>query len=258
MSTCRYFHRPLNWQKLYEVGFSAIPPKSSETLQNAKYRLPANATTKGLRKMQKSDVDGVLDLLQRYLERFDLAQNYSREEVQHWLLNEAKSADEQVIWAYVVEDADTHKITDFLSYYSLPSTVIGKKKHSHVNAAYLFYYATASAFNDDAAAHKARLNLIMTDALTLAKQVSLHTRQALLLRASAHAPAAKLRRDECPHPAPQPAVPGEVQVRAWRRSSALLPVQLQSHADCRRHECQRPAGREVCRRDWSRDVIALG
>ena len=104
VSTCRYFHRALNWMKLYEVGFSPLPPNSKPQFQVRKYKVPENTTTQGLREMQKKDLDAVHILLERYLKRFDLAPVFSREETEHYLLpGKDVTAEEQVIWSYVVE-----------------------------------------------------------------------------------------------------------------------------------------------------------
>jgi glycylpeptide N-tetradecanoyltransferase len=103
VSTCRYFHRSLDWQKLYEVKFSPCPPNSKPSYQVQKYRLPEHTSTKGLRAMEMKDVDAVLDLLKKYLARFDMAPVFTREEVVHWLLHEKSNPNEQVVWSYVVE-----------------------------------------------------------------------------------------------------------------------------------------------------------
>jgi glycylpeptide N-tetradecanoyltransferase len=110
-------------------------------------------------------------LLEKYLKRFDMAPEYDRGEVEHWLLHDGQSAVEQVVWTYVVEDQNTHKITDFFSFYCLESSVIGNQKHDNIRAAYLFYYATEAAFGENERALKERLNALMTDALILAKKV---------------------------------------------------------------------------------------
>ena len=102
ISTARYFHRALNWQKLYEVGFSPCPSNSKPQFQVRKYHLPDRTSTKGLREMQAQDVDAVHDLVGRYLKRFDMTPIFDREEVKHWLLNMNSSAD-QFIFSYVVE-----------------------------------------------------------------------------------------------------------------------------------------------------------
>jgi glycylpeptide N-tetradecanoyltransferase len=171
VSTCRYFHRALNWEKLYEVGFSPLPHGSTKQRQIIRYKVPEKTSTQGLREMEARDVDAVLDLLKRYLERIDMAQVFDKTEFEHWMFPKEKPK-EQVVWSYVVEDPHSKKITDFFSFYNLESTVIGHKKHKVVKAAYLFYYATEAAFDKDKTMLKPRLNALMKDALILSKKVS--------------------------------------------------------------------------------------
>jgi glycylpeptide N-tetradecanoyltransferase len=103
VSTCRYFHRALDWQKLYEIKFSPLPSNSKPQYQIRKYALPDHTATKGLRPMEAKDIDAVLDLLKRYLAKFDMAPVFTREEVDHWLLHKKDAPGEQVIWSYVIE-----------------------------------------------------------------------------------------------------------------------------------------------------------
>ncbi|KAF2755065.1 Glycylpeptide N-tetradecanoyltransferase [Pseudovirgaria hyperparasitica] len=180
VSTCRYFHRSLNWEKLYEVGFSPMPPGSTVTRQVAKYRLPSKTSTAGARPMETKDIDAVLSLLRRYLDKFDFVPMFTRDEVEHWFLHKPKADDERVIWAYVVEDT-SGKITDFFSFYCLESTVIASSKHKVVRAAYLYYYATETAFGNDQDALKTRLNELMNDALILARNAKFDVFNALTL-----------------------------------------------------------------------------
>ena len=73
-----------------------------------------------------------------------------------------------------MQDPQTHKVTDFFSFYALESSVIKSSKHSVVRAAYLFYYASESAFETGPDAQKnlkVRLNALMHDALIIAKKV---------------------------------------------------------------------------------------
>lgn len=170
VASCRYFHRSLDWLKLYEVGFSPLPQNSTKARQITKYHLPSATATPGLRVMQAKDIPVVLDLLERYLNRFDMAPRFSEEEMKHWMLHDDKAI-EQVVWTYVIEDPKTHKITDFFSFYCLESSVIGNQKHETVRAAYQFYYATETAFAEKEKDLKERLNLLMNDALILAKKV---------------------------------------------------------------------------------------
>ncbi|KAL4913434.1 acyl-CoA N-acyltransferase [Aspergillus aurantiobrunneus] len=170
VSSCRYYHRPLDWLKLYEVGFSPLPAGSTKARQITKNHLPSNTSTPNLRPMEAKDVDAVHELLERYLKEFDLNQAFNREEIEHWLVYKENPQKEQVIWSYVVEDPETQKVTDFFSFYNLESTVIQHPKHDCVRAAYLYYYATETAFSNDKKALKDRLQMLMSDALILAKK----------------------------------------------------------------------------------------
>ncbi|KAF2691622.1 N-myristoyl transferase [Lentithecium fluviatile CBS 122367] len=180
ISTCRYFHRAINWEKLYDVGFSPLPHNSTKQRQIVRYKLPDETLTPGLRELEAKDVDTVVDLLRRYLERMDMAQVYSKGEFEHWMVPSANSK-EQVVWSYVVEDPETKKVTDFFSFYNLESTVIGHKTHNVIKAAYLFYYATETAFAKDESLLKPRLNMLMKDALILAKKENFDVVNSLTL-----------------------------------------------------------------------------
>ncbi|KIX96080.1 uncharacterized protein Z520_08335 [Fonsecaea multimorphosa CBS 102226] len=181
VGSCRYFHRSLDWLKLYEVGFSPLPPNMTQAKMIARNQLPPNTSTTGWRKMEEKDVDAVHDLLSRYLERFDLAQVFSRAEIVHWFLNREKH-ENQVVWSFVVEDSDG-KITDFGSFYCLESSVIGEmsKKHEKIRAAYLYYYATEHAFNPKEKGLKERLLQLGQDLLIEAKKAKFDVFNALTL-----------------------------------------------------------------------------
>lgn len=171
ISVCRYYHRPLDWLKLYEVGFSPLPRGSTKARQITKNHLPSVTSTPGLRQMRVDDIYAVLDLLERYEKRFAMNQVFTRDEVEHWLVHRENDEQEQVVWSYVVEDPETHKITDFFSFYNLESTVIQHPKHNNVRAAYLYYYGTEAAFSGNMKELRERLQMLMNDALILAKKV---------------------------------------------------------------------------------------
>ena len=100
-----------------------------------------------------------------------MCQEFTREEVDHWLVNKEKPED-QVTFSYVVEQGG--KVTDFVSFYSLESSVIKKEKHDNVRAAYLYYYATETVFKGGAGVekqYKERLTGLVQDALIEAKKV---------------------------------------------------------------------------------------
>ncbi|EPY50486.1 N-myristoyltransferase 1 [Schizosaccharomyces cryophilus OY26] len=175
VSVCRYMHRSLNWKKLYEIGFAPLPFGSSPTKEMAKYHLPSETATPGLRPMEKRDVTQVQSLLSRYLERFELAHYFNETEVQHWFLGNDEVSKGPVIWSYVVEDPKTKRITDFFSFYSLPSSVLGNPKYSDIKAAYLYYYASDSYPKDTSKASSdkfvERCKLLIKDSLILANRL---------------------------------------------------------------------------------------
>ncbi|KAM9852101.1 glycylpeptide N-tetradecanoyltransferase 2 [Aulostomus maculatus] len=157
VSTCRYWHRSLNPRKLVEVKFSHL--SRNMTLQRTMklYRLPDSTKTPGLRPMERRDIRLVTELLQKYLRRFQLAPSMGEEEVAHWFLPQ-----ENIIDTYVVEGAGG-VLTDFASFYTLPSTVMHHPLHRSLKAAYSFYNVhTQTPLLD-----------LMNDALILAKLVML-------------------------------------------------------------------------------------
>ncbi|RVX73904.1 Glycylpeptide N-tetradecanoyltransferase [Exophiala mesophila] len=178
VGSARYFHRSLDWLKLYEVGFSPLPPNTTQAKMVVRNQLPTTTSAKGLRPMQEKDIDAVYDLLTRYLARFELIQVFTKAEIKHWFLNNQEPQD-QVVWSYVVEQEG--KITDFASFYCLESTIIGGKKHDKIRAAYLYYYASDQAFNPKEKGLKERLQVLINDMLIEAKKVKFDVFNALTL-----------------------------------------------------------------------------
>ncbi|KAL5039487.1 glycylpeptide N-tetradecanoyltransferase [Batrachochytrium dendrobatidis] len=160
VSTCRYYHRSLNPKKLVDTGFSYIPRNMTMARMIRLYKMPDEPKTPGVRPMTLEDVPQVKKLMSEYLSRFELFHDMTEEEIAHWILPVDK-----VMYSYVVYDDQKKKVTDFFSFYSLPSTVIGNPVHSHINAAYLFHYAPMGMGEDPA-----RIQLLINDALILAKK----------------------------------------------------------------------------------------
>jgi glycylpeptide N-tetradecanoyltransferase len=84
------------------------------------------------------------------------------------------------------QEPSTGRITDFFSFYSLPSTIINNPKHDILEAAYLFYYATDVAFqkgidDENDGRLKNRLLDLMGDALIVADQAKFDVFNALTL-----------------------------------------------------------------------------
>ncbi|CED82593.1 n-myristoyl transferase [Phaffia rhodozyma] len=153
IGTSRYFHRNLNPQKLIAINFAILPRNMTMARCIKHYSVPTQPQIPGWREMEEKDLSQVGALLRRYLARFQVAPVYDDDELRHWLLSGkgvgekvGGKRDKQVTWAYVVENPETHQITDVMSFYSLPSTVIKSTQYPILNAAYTFYYATDVAF----------------------------------------------------------------------------------------------------------------
>jgi len=122
ISTCRYYHRPLNWLKLYETGFSPLPPKSTKERMVLRNKLPENTNIPGMRLMEEKDVESVTKLLDSYLAKFDLSPVYTEEEIRHWLLHKVDDEGQRVIWTYVVPVSSAQSI--LLTGRTLPTTIL--------------------------------------------------------------------------------------------------------------------------------------
>lgn len=137
----QYYHRSLNPEKLVALRFSSIPQKllkfqNPMTVMKRLYRLPDNLR-KDIREMKAEDVPAVHKLLMTYFLKFDMRPVFTMEEIDHYLLPKPG-----VVYTYVVESDGA--VTDFFSFYSLPSTVIGNAMYKELNAAYVHYYTATT------------------------------------------------------------------------------------------------------------------
>merc|ERR1712048_675736 len=152
VGVARYHHRNMNPKKLVAIQFTSLTKNQTMNRMIRLMKLPDKPSIPGLRPMERKDCTKAWKLLSEYLKKFNLAPVYSEEEFVHWFLPR-----EGVIYSYVVENADGD-ITDFASYYSLPSTVVNNKQYDKLNAAYCYYNVSK------------RLTALMKDMLTVAKQ----------------------------------------------------------------------------------------
>ncbi|KAG6837290.1 hypothetical protein H0H93_011892 [Arthromyces matolae] len=212
VSVCRYYHRLINVQKLIDIKFAYVPRNMTLARMLRVNKVATTFAVPGLREMEERDIPQVADLFTRYMRRFDLAPLYDLDEIKHQFMSGMGTGDigsagvgrriGQVTWSYVVEvtisqnsgrdwllnirfkDPETHKITDFFSFYSLPSTVIGNTKFPVLEAAYLFYYGTETAFLDgteETGELKKRLETVIGDALVVANNAGFDVFNALTL-----------------------------------------------------------------------------
>lgn len=126
------------------------------------YKLPDEPKTKGFRQIQPKDVPKAFKLLMDNLSSFHLAPVFDEEEFGHWFLPK-----NNIIECFIVENDGN--VTDLVSYYALPSTVMHHPVHKQVKAAYSFYnVSTVTPMYD-----------LITDALISAKNLNFDVFNAL-------------------------------------------------------------------------------
>lgn len=132
ITLARYYHRSLNPKKLIDVKFSSLPPGQNITRMVKLYKLPEETKTPGLREFKPKDVHQVTKLLMDYLSTHKVYTKFTEEDVKHWFLPR-----KEVVYTYVVEN--DKKITDLISFYCLPSSILKHEKYKKLKAAYAFY-----------------------------------------------------------------------------------------------------------------------
>lgn len=129
------------------------------------YKLPDFPKTPGFRLMAEKDVQLAHQLLADYLIQFNLKPVFTVDEFRHWFLPQ-----NGIIYSYIVED-ENGAITDLVSYYTLPSTVMHHAVHKNVKAAYAFYNVSTKTpwldLMNDALISARNLNFDVFNALDL-------------------------------------------------------------------------------------------
>ncbi|KAL3503794.1 hypothetical protein ACH5RR_033635 [Cinchona calisaya] len=154
ITTCQYWHRSLNPKKLIGVGFSRLGARMTMSRTIKLYKLPDQTASSGFRMMEPHDVPAVTRLLRNYLKQFVVSPDFDENDVEHWLLPK-----KNVVYSFVVESPETHEITDFCSFYTLPSSILGSHNYSILKAVYSYYNVST----------RTALTQLMNDALIVAK-----------------------------------------------------------------------------------------
>jgi glycylpeptide N-tetradecanoyltransferase len=110
-------------QWLDGTGVSVHPPG---------HNCPLCPRPAGFRQIKEADYPAVTDLLNGYLSRYQLCQRFSEAELRHFL-----APQDNLVHVYVVEDPASGKISDLVSFYCLPSSVLNHPEHTELKAAYM-------------------------------------------------------------------------------------------------------------------------
>ena len=133
-----YFHRNLNVKKLVDIGFTYLPPNMNMARAKKLYDLPKELPLQGFRPMEPKDVNDVYLLLDEFEKKYKVHGYYSKEEVAHWFLPRRN-----VIYSYVRVNKE-NKVTDLISFYCLPSSVLQNPNYKKLMAAYSFFNINTS------------------------------------------------------------------------------------------------------------------
>lgn len=154
IAQCRYHHRTLNPKKLIDTGFSALA-KNMNMARTIKLYKVADHPTHNLIPLQDKHIKSAYKLLTDRLKKYPLHPIFSEAEFKHFMLPR-----EDIIYTYVLLN-DDNQVTDLMSFYNLPSTVVHHPVHNQIKAAYAFYnVATTIPLKD-----------LMSNALIMAKKV---------------------------------------------------------------------------------------
>merc|ERR1719278_241013 len=84
-----------------------------------------------------ADIEGACKLLNNYLTKYKLVTEFNEDEFAHWFLPR-----KNIIDTFVVENDG--QVTDMVSFYTLPSTVMSHPAYDSIKAAYSFYNVAGS------------------------------------------------------------------------------------------------------------------
>jgi len=162
IGSCKYWHRSINPRKLIESKFSHLSKNLTMQRTIKLYKLPEKIETT-LIPMRKEHLNAAFDLLSNYLQKFHLAPIFSFEEFEHFFM-----PSDNVIYSYVIEN-ELGVVTDLVSFYCLPSTIVNNPVHKQIKAAYGFYNVATTV----------SITTLMNDALILANKENFDVFNAL-------------------------------------------------------------------------------
>ena len=98
------------------------------------HKLPANFFIPKMRPMEAGDVPQVTRLLNNYLGNIKIQMKFNEDEVAHFMLPRDK-----VLYSYVDCQAGDNVVTDFFSFYCLPSSILQHADYDTLWVAYSYY-----------------------------------------------------------------------------------------------------------------------
>lgn len=135
VTTIKYYHRPINIDKMVATGFTRLT--NNLTVDQIKNGIKIRGKPSELFvKMEPDHVGSAYKLFNKYMDKYNYHPIYSLDEFNYLFMNN------DFVSSYVLED-DNGNVVDFISYYTLKTKVLtnnNSDKNEFLNIAYLFYY----------------------------------------------------------------------------------------------------------------------
>lgn len=139
ITTLRYYHRPFNYLKLFELGFTDLEseklpnkkdPERVQKLVNVIGEIPKNYLI-----MEEKHINSILKIYNNYIQRHNIYVYYRVDDLKRMLLNN------EIVKSYVILDSNGN-VVDFVSYYVLNSFSESSENNiiNEIYAGYLFLY----------------------------------------------------------------------------------------------------------------------
>ena len=127
ISKVDYYHLPLNISKLMKINFISSP------YHNVKSLIVTNDNI-NLSLITKADIIECCNKLNEFLIKYKINRCFTYNQFKHHFISDK----DNIIESYVIKK--NNKITDFISFYYLPSQILNNDKYKVLYKGYLYYY----------------------------------------------------------------------------------------------------------------------
>lgn len=127
----QYYHRPLNFKKLLNIGFCNCENNIDSKLMEQSFKLYGSLPN-NYYVMQESDISQCCNLLNEYLKKYTIYQKFSLEQFKNIFYNNAH------VRCLIVKNKND--IIDFVSYYKLNIKIT--KSNDTITEAFCYYYTS--------------------------------------------------------------------------------------------------------------------
>jgi glycylpeptide N-tetradecanoyltransferase len=150
-SVIRYYHRPINYKKLFRYNFTRLQDGKEETIKKFEklFKVTESPNPRYV-PLEKKHIESVLKLYYRWMARFNIYYDYTEETFENYFLNH------EFVKSYVILSPDEEHVLDFVSMYILPFNI--ENETEQINAAYLLSYTANTESTNEILTNLLRLS----------------------------------------------------------------------------------------------------